>query len=148
MIVQGYFGWVPALHLGLSSYFLLRSEFSEAPVLVQFCFVVVWGTLSVLLLGPLVSFKQVELKGTSLLVSNYLRTIEVPLADVDAVVESWMPLNRAKVMLKRPCRFGSRIHFALPMNFRRPRLERLWKPHPAVAALREAAHAAPMIRRC
>ena len=80
---------------------------------------------------PLARMKRVALTRTSLLVSNFLKEIEVPLRDVSNVGEIEGPAYRVFIEFKTDTPFGPQIRFS-PPGWSPPR------PHPVVAELRAA----------
>lgn len=61
--------------------------------------------------------KRVSLEDGHLVVSNYLRTIRVPFANVKAVEAHHTPYMYLSIDFVEPTRFGSRITFVPPRRF-------------------------------
>jgi hypothetical protein len=77
--------------------------------------------------------KRVRLDGSVLRISNYLREIQVPLADIAEVQENrWLNTRPIALIFNHPTLFGSRVLFM-------PRLRWFlmpWTPHPIAEELR------------
>jgi hypothetical protein len=74
-------------------------------------FWVLWVVIGAGLAWVLSGVKQVALRDSSLLVSNFRRTVEISLADVESV--SPRPLNPPRILLRlrRPSELGDEIVF-------------------------------------
>lgn len=81
-------------------------------------FPIVWILGSILLLvmcGPL---KKVQLGDGFLHVSNYIRTIDVPISDISRVTERrWTNPRRIRVEFRHETPFGTRIYFLPTVKF-------------------------------
>jgi hypothetical protein len=114
----------------------IRANSGVAPEHPKLQFLVVWtiGTLF-LLLGP-ARLKRVRADATNIYVSNYIREVTVPLANICDVTENrllnWHPV---RVHFGVPTSFGTSIVF-MP----RIRWLGLWSSHPVVAELKELSH--------
>jgi len=68
-----------------------------------------------------------------LLVSNFSEEVKVPYAEISDVYEDkWINIRPTTLVLKHPCRFGTKIVF---MPYTRFTLA-FWRDHPAAAFLR------------
>ncbi len=89
-----------------------KSPFADFNPLILL-FPILGGTFAFWMLGGL---KRVFLKGDSLLVSNYLKEVEIPLSDVEHVSG---PENsshrRIAIHLRSPSAFGNKIVFMPPL---------------------------------
>ena len=99
-----------------------------------------WQLAAFTLLGAaafgrfLLPLKRVRMDDEALWVSNYLREVRVPLADVrDVTASAWVSGRPVTVHLWRDCAFGARIVF-LPVLH----AWRWWGEHPVVDELRAA----------
>ena len=83
--------------------------------------------------------KRVELAGDVFVISSGRRSIEIPTRDVESVGGSrFVAPERMWLDLRRPCEFGSRIHFLPPHRW-----FNVFSQHPLVAELRSIiAHGA------
>ena len=75
---------------------------------------IIFGLVSSIFVHLMVgSLKRVILAGDKLLVSNYLREIEVPLSRVEYVDDpDWSSLRRITLALREPSEFGDQIIFS------------------------------------
>ena len=79
------------------------------------------------------SLKEVSLQGDTLVISDYRRTVEVSLRDVERVKGSHpIASDRITLYFRHPTEFGSRVDF-----FPRLRWPLSWKEHPLVRELEE-----------
>ena len=77
-----------------------------------------------------VRLKMVMLSGDSLIVSDYFKTIKVPLREIDDVCErKWVKGHPIAVTFKTDTEFGRKIFFLPAFSFR------LFGPHPMVDQL-------------
>ena len=94
---------------------------------------------SAFILRVAVPLKRVILDGDALLVSNYLRTVRVPLASVARVTQNrWINVRPVTVHLREPSPFGARFTFMPP----RPRWVVAWREDAVVHDLRARVAAA------
>ncbi len=104
-----------------------------------------WTFLGALILGGsvigwlCVPLKRVEIDGLELVVSNYFRTVRVPLLEIREVTECWL-INTHPVWIDFHSRteFGSRIMF-MPQT----RMFALFWSHPIVGELRRLGGCGP-----
>ena len=76
---------------------------------------VIFLPLAVWLLYMFVPLKSVYLTDDSLLVSNYMKTVEIPLSNIDYVSKpDWSNHQTISVHLRTPSVFGSKIIFMPP----------------------------------
>jgi hypothetical protein len=81
--------------------------------------------------------KRVEIDEQWLYVSNFLREIRVPLADIEEVTENrWINIRPITVEFRRETEFGSSIIFMPPRRWK------FWQPHPVVGELEAATRRA------
>ena len=75
---------------------------------------IIFGLLSSIFVHLMVgSLKRVSIAGDKLLVSNYLREVEIPLSQVASVDgPDWSSLRRITLALREPSEFGEVITFA------------------------------------
>lgn len=86
-------------------------------------------------------FKTVRAEDDVLVIGNYLRSIRVPLSEIDTVTDRpYININPVTITFRQATPFGSRIHFMAPV---------WWVPfesHPNVRRLKRASQTgAPLI---
>lgn len=103
-----------------------------------------WGFLAALVVGALflsrfcLPLKRVTIEGSDLLISNFLRTIRVPLSQVCGVRENALiNIHPVYIRFQEPTEFGSRIVFMPEV-----RMFSLFGSHPIVAELMTLARQA------
>lgn len=105
-----------------------------------------WGFLAMTLAGAAflywacVRLKRVGISGQSLVISNYLTTIQVPLGELDRVTENrWINIHPVTLHFRSPTAFGTSVVF-MP----KVRWLGLFSSHPVVEDIRAAAAMKPM----
>jgi hypothetical protein len=128
--------WISGFGLGTLMMWLQRTPTSTgAPENPKLQLLVAWviGTLF-LLLGP-GRLKRVRAE-RNIYVSNYLREVTIPLANIRDVTENrllnWHPV---RVHFREPTGFGTAVVFMPKIRWFGP-----WRSHPVVAELKELAH--------
>jgi hypothetical protein len=112
-----------------------RSSISEIPRLE---FLVAWIVGTLLILLSTARLKRVRIDSRNIYVSNYLREVVVPIANVCDVTENrWLNWHPVTVHFRDSTGFGPSIVF-MP----RIRWFSLWSSHPVVAELRELSRSA------
>jgi hypothetical protein len=92
-------------------------------------FLVIWLVGSVILLLTLAGLKRVDLDGDSLIISNYIRKIVVPVSDIEGVWQNHMDRQRPiTIQFRHSTVFGRRIVVMPKFAFRSSLKFSLWKP--------------------
>ncbi len=124
--------WITGFGIGTLTMFINPSNDTDA-MKWQFLFGWIIGSAVIFLLG--VRLKKVSIDGSSLYISNYLKEISVPLADIERVTENvWINIHPVTIHLKSSSEFGGSILF-MP----KARFGGWFSSHPVVAELRELA---------
>jgi hypothetical protein len=98
----------------------------------RWSFFVLWVFGTVFLAWACFPLKRVRVDGDTLYISNYVREIHVPLADVTGVKENYFISNRPiSVAFRTPTMFGQKIVF-IP----RGSIVWFWRRHPVAEELR------------
>jgi len=129
--------WIGGFAVGTAQLFVLSHDSTGRPLPEG----LKWTFLAILLAGGsfiwwyCVRLKRVRTDGTALYVSNYLKEVRVPLAEVVNVTENrWLNIHPVTLEFRLPTLFGQRIVF-MPKS--RPLL--FLRSHPVVDELRTMA---------
>src|SRR5581483_1544414 len=116
----------------------LQSKNGPPPPELKWLFLTVWIAGGSFILWLCSGLKKVTLRGDSLIVSNYLKEISIPLTMVEHVSENrWINIHPVTIRLRAPTEFGSEVTFM-------PKARLIgWTSHPVVAELRKAAKLPP-----
>jgi hypothetical protein len=105
-----------------------------------------WGFLAMTLAGAAFLYwgcmrlKRVAISGDSLVISNYLTTIQVPLSELDRVTENrWINIHPVTLHFRRPTAFGTRVVFMPKVRW----LGLFFSSHPVVDDIRAAVAMKP-----
>ncbi len=120
---------IPFFIVGHLSIMLDFSETTELPKVFVFLFLI--GIIA-FIYWFCIRIKKVELLNSSLIVSNYLKEIEIPLSEIDKITENiWMSNHPVTIHLKTSSEFGNKIVFIPTV-----RLFTFLSSHPIVSELR------------
>jgi len=126
--------WLGVVASGTAMMFLAPERFRPPPptlVKCQFVVLTLVGTASFARFS--LPLKRVRMDEQALYVSNYLREVRVPLADVQEVTQGgWLSTRPVTVLLWRDSEFGRRIMFLPETSWR------WWGANPKIEELRAA----------
>lgn len=124
--------WITMFGVGALNLFLLTDEGLQSPPAWLTLFV--WIAGSAFLLWDTFRLKVVNVDEHFLYVSNYLKEIAIPLADIYDVTENvWLNTHPVTIHLKSPSEFGDRIVFMPKTRFS------FFSSHPVVKELKQLA---------
>lgn len=105
-----------------------------SPGQMQLAAVVAGVAGAVLIVWSIASLKLVWMDRDRLYVSNLVREIAIPLADVEDVTENgWLSIHPVTIHLVHECPFGRRVTFVPPWRLL------YWQDHPVVNEILDAA---------
>ena len=126
--------WISGFGLGTIAMWLHPTKGPAEDPRIEFLVAWIIGA-AFLLLGP-ARLKRVRADATNIYVSNYIRDVTIPLANICNVTENrllnWHPV---RVHFGEPTRFGTSIVFMPKIRW-----FGLWSSHPVVAELKALSH--------
>ena len=131
--------WIGSFGLGTVMMFIVNGSLHDKtgtppPTEIKWIFLAAWAVGSTFIYWACVRLKRVRMDETSLYISNYLREVQVPLRQVDAVTENcWLNIHPVTITFRSATEFGDRVVF-MP----KVRWFGFWTPHPVVAEIEHA----------
>jgi hypothetical protein len=130
--------WVAGFGVGTLAVFTLPLHPGAPPLPVRFLFLAAWLFGSSFMWKTLAVLKRVRMDDRTLYVSNFRTEVAVPLVAVTAVRENkWLNYHPVTIEFETDTPFGRSITFMPTARF-----AALWKSHPIVRELRDAARRA------
>jgi hypothetical protein len=124
--------WTTVFGVATINGFILSDEGPQSSA--AWASLLVWIAGSAFLLWDAVRLKVVNVDEHFLYVSNFLKEIVIPLANIYDVTENiWLNTHPVTIHLKRPSEFGDRIVFMPKSKFL------FFSPHPVVKELKQLA---------
>jgi hypothetical protein len=128
--------WIGGFGLGALTFWfgMWQADQAPPPATARYAFLGVWILGSGSILWFYAGLKRVGVDDRYLYVSNYLREIQIPLNDIEAVRENrWINIHPIVVRFKQNSVFGRKITFMPKTRFIS------WRTHPVVAELKQMA---------
>jgi hypothetical protein len=122
--------WIPVFGLGAVVAFFASADGKSGPGGGWF-FLFIWIAGSTFILYFAIRLKDVSVDEEFLYVSNYLKTVKIPLSQIYDVTEIvWINIHPVTIHLRSPSEFGTKIVFMPKVRFA------FISSHPVVAELK------------
>ncbi|HEV8591966.1 MAG TPA: hypothetical protein VGQ55_07665 [Pyrinomonadaceae bacterium] len=126
--------WIPMFGLGAVVMFFTPSDGKSGSSPGWF-FLLLWIAGSAFIFYFAIRLKEVSVDYGFLYVSNYLKTVKIPLSQIYDVTEIvWINIHPVTIHLRSPSEFGTKIVFMPTMRY-----FAFFSSHPVVAELKQMA---------
>jgi hypothetical protein len=106
--------WIPLFGLGAVTVLFIPSK-GEFPMIIP---LIMWVAGSFFIYWTCIRLKAVRVDENFLYVSNYLKEISIPLAQIYDVTENlWINIHPVTIHLKTPSEFGEKIVFMPTLRY-------------------------------